>query len=371
MVGRARACAIAVMLVAMFAAATGAAHAQIVAPPPTAPNQISTSPQSRIQTLVDSAWLLSGAVNRVARARLAPAGPRPAAAAFAAVQGFGHDVGNAAPIGPALAFDSGQMPEPASQPQWQAWADAQASNSDFNNAVTGFDGTVRTWSAGIDRRLGARGLGGLLVSYETSDFESGLGLARTDSEGVGAGAYAAIALSEAIVADALVMWHHFDNDIRDPFATGSFDSDRLFGAVNVTGYWYAGAWRFSPGVNFSWSREWQDGFRDSLGSFSPRQTVKTATLSGGVQVGYRLGEAEGMTAEPWVGLKGDWYVQSSDEAGVPPGGDEPDEFDMRVELGLLLRPAHQVAVTLRGEVNGLARDHYTGVAGGAQVAVQF
>lgn len=346
-----------------FAAAMDTALAQVAPPPPPPPpnppadtRPVSARPQ------FESTDQISTAVSKAVNQRLAPS------------------AGNAAPLNYALGYASGSGTESEAAAAldnpppmlWNVWGDAQASRTKRKDPVGGFDGPLSTVSLGLDYAFPGTGLFGLFGNVEKSDYDLIQSNGSLKSDGRGLGAYAGVVIGNAVVADAMVVWKQFDNDIANPVSTASYDSTRWQAAANLTGYWYFDALRFSPTVGINWSRERQDGYTDSAGFAYGKITQSTVAATGGVQVGYRVDTQGGASIEPWLGIGGDWEISrpTSDIAAVPPG-DKLSRFDTRVSAGVNAQLTPSVTLSFSGEVGGLTRDNYSSVRGGGQLSVRF
>ena len=249
---------------------------------------------------------------------------------------------------------------------WNIWTDATFAFADRNDPTAGYDGLLATVSLGLDRKLGDRSVFGVLLNFEATDFDTTDAIAGTfDSAGYGIGIYGGTALSDHWVADAMVIWKHFDNDLTGPIGTDNFDSERWQAATNLTGYWYRDAWRYSPIVGGAWSHEDQDA-----SSLNPAQTVTTALASAGLEVGYTTVLGDMRSLEPWASLAVEWTFHDS---GATVFGPDPDlnEFDLRLAGGLNAMLAENFLLSLHADVAGLVRSNFLIATIGAQAALQF
>ena len=310
------------------------------------------------QAMIDSTRQIAAGVSDAVNNQLAPGSPpaqstpvlqyaakgiaEPAADAFTALDGEFASTNQAALL-------------------WNVWTDATIAFADRNIPVVGYDGTLATVSLGLDRKLGDRSVLGVLLNFEASDFDTA-GPGTFDSTGYGIGVYGGTALSDHWVADAMVVWKHFDNDITGP---ASFDSDRWQAAANLTGYWYRDAWRYSPAVGINWSHEEQDAFGGN-----PAQTLTTTMASAGLEVGHTTVLGDMRSLEPWASLTAEWTFHDSGATALVP---DPDlnEIDLRLAGGLNAMLAENFSLSLRADVAGLVRSNFLIATIGAQAALQF
>jgi hypothetical protein len=255
---------------------------------------------------------------------------------------------------------------------WNVWADGKASWIDPGDIPAPIDGDLQNLSVGLDYKLTDRIVLGLLGSFERSDLDTtGTVLSTTRTDGLGGGAYVGITLSDHLVFSAMLTGAHLSTDSTFFAAVSDFDSDRLQASAGVTGYWYFGTTRLMPSVTLAWSREWQDEFVDSLGFLSPEQTLSTAVLTLGNQLGHTFSLGEGTSLEPWVGAQFDWtFVNEVDTDGFP-AYDLNDAYDLRIQAGLNFNLAPNAQFSLTGEVGGLLMPDNDIYSGQANLAVQF
>ncbi len=322
------------------------------------------------QAMIDSARQIAAGVRKAVNDQLAPdpppppngqvlpyAGERvadPAADVFSALDGASALIGEFASTNEAALL-------------WNIWSDAAVAFADRNNPVAGYDGTLATVSFGLDRKIGDRSVLGVLLNFEISDFDTSFGPGTFDSTGYGIGVYGGTALSDHWVADAMVVWKHFDNDLTQMFfAPASFDSERWQAAANLTGYWYRDAWRYSPAFGFAWSHEDQDA-----SSLNPAQTITTTLASAGLEVGYTTVLDDMRSLEPWASLTVEWTFH--DSAATLLGFPDPDlnEIDLRLAGGLNAKLADNFSLSLRADIAGLVRSNFLIATIGGQAALQF
>ncbi len=321
------------------------------------------------QAMIDSTRQISDGVTKAVNGQLAPDPPSangqvlqyagkgivdPAADAFTALEGALQVTGEFASTNEAAFL-------------WNLWSDAAFAFADRNNPISGYDGILATLSLGLDRKVGDRSVFGVLLNFEISQFDTTAGPGTFDSTGYGIGVYGGTALSDHWVADAMVIWKHFDNDLTQLFfAPASFDSERWQSAANVTGYWYRDAWRYSPAFGIAWSHEDQDA-----SSLNPAQTVATAMASAGLEVGYTTVLDDMRSLEPWASLTVEWTFH--DSAATLPGLPDPDlnEIDLRLAGGLNAMLADNFSLSLRADIAGLVRTNFLIATVGGQAALQF
>lgn len=321
------------------------------------------------QAMIDSARQTAEDVSDAVNDRLAPGSPPtpndlvlqyagegvadPAADAFTALGGASAVTGDFASTNQAALL-------------WNIWTDATVAYADRDNPIAGYDGYLATISLGLDRKLGERSVLGVLLNFEASDFDTSFGPGTYDSTGYGVGVYGGTALGNHWVADAMVIWKHFDNDTGLGLVTAGFDSERWQAAGNLTGYWYRDAWRYSPTAGIAWSHEDQDA-----SILNPAQTISTAMASAGLEIGYTTVLDDMRSLEPWASLTAEWTLH--DSATTVFGAPDPDlnEFDLRLAGGLNAMLAENFSLSLRADVAGLVRSNFLIATVGGQAALQF
>jgi hypothetical protein len=320
------------------------------------------------QAMIDSTRQISKGVSNAVNGQLAPEPPSapngqvlryageniadPAADAFSALESASAVTGDFASTNQAALL-------------WNIWSDATLALADRDNPIAGYDGTLATVSLGLDRKLGDRSVLGVLLNFEASDFDTTFGPGTFDSTGYGIGVYGGTALSDHWVADAMVVWKHLDNDTTGIGGPDSFDSERWQAAANVTGYWYRDAWRYSPAAGVAWSHEDQDA-----SALNPAQTITTALVSAGLEVGHTTVLDDMRSLEPWASLTAEWTIHDS---GATVFGPDPDlnELDLRLAGGLNAVLAENFSLSLRADIAGLVRSNFLIATVGAQAALQF
>jgi hypothetical protein len=120
-----------------------------------------------------------------------------------------------------------------SSTNWSVWVDGNLSWTDRDDPIVGNDGTLGTLSIGLDRRVGSRGVVGVLFNGEESDFDTTLTRGTMETEGAGGGVYGGYALTNVLVIDGLALWKSLDTDVADSLGRASYDTDRMQLAANL------------------------------------------------------------------------------------------------------------------------------------------
>lgn len=249
--------------------------------------------------------------------------------------------------------------------RWNLWGDGKYSAIDGSDIVSDLDGPLWNAMAGLDYKLTDKFTVGMMAAYESADLEGTGPLPPSyESEGWGAGPYMGVVLGDNIVFSANLLGSFLDGEQSGGF---EFDSERLQASTGLTGYWYAGTWRFSPGVTLSWSKEWLDETSGLLND----QTTEVAILTPSLQIGDTLTLSGTTTLEPWAGVALDWtFVNKSKDAVFGTIVDDPNT-DLRLQAGLNFGFGNNVQLALTGEAAGLLIDETDTYSGEVNLAVQF
>ncbi len=316
------------------------------------------------QSQVQSTLRLSRTVSSIVGTRLAPDGTPAGSASQYAPSAQTDD-----PAAQALAGDSVSLATNDPAMNWNAWFDSSFVYSDRSHPVSGYDGPMFVASLGVDRAIGDASVIGILVNTEHVDFDTRFGPGTLKSHGYGVGVYAGSAITKNIVADAMLIWSQADNDVTEFGASGSFDSQRLQAAANLTGYWFRDAWRYSPTVGLAWSRDDQDSYFNGFVT-TPSRTLDSAVAIAGIQVGHTRFLDDVRTIEPWIGVNAEWEFYTSGLSGGV-GGAKLDPFDIRLLGGLNAQMSQSVSASIKADIAGIARSDYFAGTFGGQVAVRF
>lgn len=248
-------------------------------------------------------------------------------------------------------------------PLWNVWVDGKYSWLDDRSAIGSMDGSLVNLIVGADYKVSDRLVIGLMGTVETSDLE-GLGVLSQETDGWGGGAYLGMSLTENVVFSANILGASLDTGING--VSNVFDSDRIQASSALTGYWYSGTWRYSPSLSVAWSKEWQDAI---LGFNA--QTIETAIISPGIQIGNTVSIGGANTVEPWLGAQLDAVALNKVvDAGLGTVLDDP-YTDLRLQGGLNLAFAGSAQLALTAEVSGILVDTSNTYTFGANFAFQF
>lgn len=138
--------------------------------------------------------------------------------------------------------------------KWNGWVDGRSLYTDYTHAAGDLDGPTLTGIAGLDYKLTSKVSLGMIVSAERSDMKSAF--TDLDSSTFGGGPYLGIVLKDNLVFSANVQASHMDSSQFGGVL--DYDTRRLQSSAALTGYWYKGTWRLTPGVTLAWSKDWEE-----------------------------------------------------------------------------------------------------------------
>jgi len=268
--------------------------------------------------------------------------------------------------GPVTVIETAGEPTAAvASPLWNVWGDAKYTWNDSSPSVLDLDGPMWNAMAGFDYKLNDSVTIGLLGSFETSHLKgAGFVPPDIDSQGWGAGPYLGIILSDHLIFAGNVLASQINSDQNGIF---DFDSFRLQASAGITGYWYNGTWRYSPGLTLAWSKEWLD----ENGGLANDQINETVVLTPSFQIGNTMALGATSTVEPWLGVNLDWTLVNRSEDEVFGTLIDDPNVDLRLQAGLNFGLATNVQLAIIGEAAGLLLDTTDSYAGEINLAIQF
>ena len=263
-----------------------------------------------------------------------------------------------------LISPTADVAEPAASPNWNVWTDGKYSYLNDTADLSDLDGGLVNLIVGADYKVSDRLVLGLMGTYEASRLDGNLLIPTDqDTDGWGGGAYLGYTLTDNLVFSANVLGTSLDTDIN---GVTDLDSTRIQTSAALTGYWYSGTWRYSPSLTVAWSKEWQD---DAPGLAA--QTIETAVISPGAQIGNTFSLSGANTVEPWLGAQFDWAARNKvvdDALGTILN--DPN-VDLRLQTGLNFAFGANAQLALTGEISGILLEDSNTYTAGANFAFQF
>lgn len=173
-----------------------------------------------------------------------------------------------------------------------AWASGSWSDVEGTKSNVKFDGNIWTGMVGGDYKFTERVIAGLAVGYEALDVDTSFNRGSTESSGWTVAPYAIFRIDDVFSVDVNVGYTNVDYDIdrKDPLSnatiTSDTDSDRWFGAVNLSGNWMVDSWALGANVGTLFAYEDRDGFRESNGTEVSGDKIRLGRLNLGGRLGY-------------------------------------------------------------------------------------
>ena len=307
---------------------------------------------------VERAYRLRTAVNRAAGRSLAPVAPGPAPGARA----------------PGARLISSTEAEGAGggDALWSAWVDATHTDLKDSHPVAGYDGTQESLIVGADYQAGDGVIAGVLYIYNESDVRNRFLRGGSSTETHGAGPYLGVVLTDNLVFDASFIAIWTDNTGRDASDTARYDSDGWIAGANLTGYWYSGNLRFSPGLGISFTSTKDDGYTDTSGASFPALKTRTGTLTVATTFGYTMALGDRSSVEPFLSLEGEWEFKNSTSpsaaSSVPVAS---RDLSLRTSAGVNVTLPRNIYLTIRGDIGGLGQSRYRTYAVNGNISVRF
>lgn len=251
----------------------------------------------------------------------------------------------------------------AQSANWNVWSDGRYLYSDYAASVGDFDGPTWSGMAGADYKLTQSITLGVLMSADSTKLENAL--SDSNSSSLGIGPYVGIVLTDNIVFSSNVLASWVDADQIGGLL--QFKSERIQASAGLTGYWYSGTWRFSPGVTVSWSKEWED---ETSAFMRPDRIIEVAVLTPGLQIGNTMRLSDTTTVEPWLGASLDWtFLNEIHTSGF--GTTSDPNTDLRLEAGLNFSFGTNAQLAITGEMSGLLLDDLNAYSVAANLAFQL
>ena len=263
-----------------------------------------------------------------------------------------------------LAHPVADAPASASAAKWNTWVDGKYTYDDANQIAFNQDGSLWNGLGGIDYKVTPHFTVGLMGSGEAADLKGPISSLK--SNGAGIGPYIGYTLGDHVVLSSSLLGSTIGTRQTDTLNSFHFSSNRVQASAGATGYWYLGGWRVTPGLNFSWSKEWLRENNNLL----PDHYVEVAMLTPSFQLGRTVKLSDTATVEPWAGVAYDnSFVNAVKFKGMAVM-DEPTQ-DARVQAGLNFGFGQHTQLSFTGEIGGLINSSVRTYAGEANLAIQF
>jgi outer membrane autotransporter protein len=175
---------------------------------------------------------------------------------------------------------------------WGVWGDASGSFL-RNDTSVGYNGTSVVALAGADYILNREWLLGFSAGYTRADLDLRSVTANRTSNGAVFGPYVSYIISPNFSADAQFEYTRLSNNLSAPAPTpsGSFDSNRYTGAVNLNGYADDGPWKLTGYAGYTYT--WEGSSTTLLSTIAPfSNIVRFGALKLGGEAGYVIDQYE-------------------------------------------------------------------------------
>jgi len=212
---------------------------------------------------------------------------------------------------------------------WSVWGSLVGRRTENSFAPEQQDSDIWTLSMGMDRPVSDRITLGVSVTGTMEDSTTAFGTGSRDTGSVYISPYANFKLNDWLSADVSLGYGYADADqVRSVFGapvTGSYDSDTLFGAANLTASKWSGAWLMSGAVGLSASSTKRHAFVESDTTVNPSDSSQL--IQG------RIGGTLGFWTEPLLPYLSAEYVYDLDDNPSTVAGAPNDRDEFRVTLG--------------------------------------
>ncbi|MEB8388559.1 autotransporter outer membrane beta-barrel domain-containing protein [Rhodobacteraceae bacterium KMM 6894] len=212
---------------------------------------------------------------------------------------------------------------------WSIWSSVVGRHTENNFAPEEQSSDIWTLSMGADRAISAMTTLGVSLTFSREDGDTAFGTGTKNADSMYIAPYANFKLNDWLTADVSVGYGYTDSSqMRSPFGapiSGSYDSQSLFGAANLTASKWNGPVLMSGVIGLSGSSTDRSSFVESDG------TVNASDTSELLQA--RVGGTLGFWAEPMLPYVAAEYVYDLDydRSTVPGAPNDRDEF--RLTLG--------------------------------------
>ncbi len=254
------------------------------------------------------------------------------------------------------------------------WGSFSSGNLDNDFIFSPYDMTSRGFMVGADFQPMENALLGLSAGYNHDEITTTFNGGEVQSDTASLAVYGAMSLPAGLSVDAAVGYADINTDqnrlslfiagFSDPFAAltpgtpinGDVDATRLFGAVNLNGFWNPQHFLLSATVGYLYAETDQDSFTESGGGVTVTRPGETFVLSqwhAGATVGYDFGTF----LEPYAGADYSYDI-SREEVTVGTGLQQPanDRSELIMRVGMRYFGDNGVSAALEWNTNALRQD---------------
>ncbi len=228
------------------------------------------------------------------------------------------------------------------------WVNGGYTSIDFNGTMgglpAGFDGHVLTGMMGVDYRLSDVVTFGVAGGYENTDLDTQFNTGTLETDGYSVLPYVVVRLGQhfSVNASGGYSWLNTDMTRTSGAVTGTYDSTRWTGAVNLLSNWSAGKWRFGTLLGYLYIHQDDDAYVESTGASVAGATTKIGQGRVGGLIGYDLGKVETYFTGRYE------YDFTSEGPALPAGTPTTGRSGFRLGLGMRFALAPNVSGNLEG-----------------------
>ena len=254
------------------------------------------------------------------------------------------------------------------------WGSFNSGNVDNDFVFSPYDMTSRGFMVGADFQPMENAVLGLSAGYNHDDIETTFNGGKVKTDTATVAAYGAMALAGGLSVDAVLGYSDLNTTqnrlslfiagFSDPFAAlapgtpidSDVDATRLFGAINLNGFWNPRHFLVSATVGYLYSETDQDSFTESGGGVSVTRPGETFVLSQW-HAGATLGYDFGTFLEPYAGADYSYDI-SREEVTVGTGLQQPanDRSELIYRIGMRYYGDNGISAALEWNANALRQD---------------
>ena len=175
-----------------------------------------------------------------------------------------------------------------------------------------------------------------------------------------------------IIIDGSFAYGHADYDLQDQIASGSFDADRYYYNLNLTGIFKFSIFglpvRSHPRIGVRYVSETQHAFEDSNGlSIASRENS-----IGQIFYGSEMYIALSQNIEAYLQAETAWDFKKADKLLLTDGSIfKRDEISSLIGAGIQFSPAEGLSLRLEGIIDNIGRNNFETYSGIGKLNLSF
>ena len=217
--------------------------------------------------------------------------------------------------------------------KWSIWSTIARKRLSDDFLLTRSDGFIDTFAVGGDYRISTDIISGISVLYESSDIDTAFNQGSYRSRGVSLAPYGLLRLNERVSIDAALGYGQFGIKTKRNFglASGSTDSDRWLGLINLNYNYPVQQWRLGAKAGYLYSIEKQDSFTESDGTTYTGQDIYLGQFRVGGRIGYQF-----KIVQPYIRVR---YEHDNVQTSIPANiGYSNDQNGLNTAIGMDFAP---------------------------------